>query len=143
MNVTRHVMMMLVMVALLVGMGGCKDDAVSRQTGAAESHAGHDHAGHDHSHAGHTHAGHDHAHAGMTPTGGIPAEVQLVNDICPVSGEKFERDSKYLARADHEGKAYGLCCSDCTDLFKGDTAKYLAKLEAREKAAATKEQATQ
>src|SRR5690606_28084774 len=97
MNLTRFVMMMTVALAMTLftfAAAVCPEESPTPP--AATSHAGHDHAGHTHDHA-------EAAHMGATPTGGVPADIVLANDTCPVSGEKFDRDSKYLAKVEHEG----------------------------------------
>lgn len=110
-------------------MAGCNDESAPVATTPSADHA--DHAGHDHD---------DHAAPGTksamgTHTGGVPADVVLVNTICPVSGEAFNRDDKTLSYFEHDGKNYGVCCSDCIALFKKDPKKYLAKLDAAQQKA--------
>lgn len=114
-------------------MTGCKEESspVASKPVAAAAKDAHDHAGHDH-------ADHDHAPTAKsamgTITGGVPADIKLVNTLCPVSGESFNRDDKTLSAFEYDGKHYGVCCSDCIALFKKDPAKYLAKLDTAQKA---------
>lgn len=112
-------------------MAGCNDESAPKTaTPAPTPSADHqDHAGHDHAdHA--DHAAPATKSAMGTHTGGVPADVVLVNTICPVSGEAFNRDDKTLSYFEHDGKNYGVCCSDCIALFKKNPEKYLAKLGA-------------
>lgn len=55
-------------------------------------------------------------------------------DVCLVSGEKLGSmgDPVELTEA---GTTVKLCCKECVDTFKGDTAKYLTKLTEATKAA--------
>lgn len=118
-------------------MTGCKDESapVASKAAATAAAAHDDHAGHDHDHA-------PAAKSAMgTITGGVPADVTLVNSICPVSGEAFDRNDKTLSTFEHDGKHYGVCCSDCIALFKKNPEKYLAKLDAAQKALDTSKDA--
>ena len=122
----------LALATTFILVAGCNDESapVANNTAAAQ----HDHTDHaDHS----DHASHDAtAKGGMgTITGGVPADVKLVNTICPVSGESFGRDDNTLSAFEHDGKHYGVCCSDCIAMFKKDPDKYLAKLQTAEEAA--------
>lgn len=57
--------------------------------------------------------------------------VKINNTICPVTGEKV--DMKNPVTVEHDGKVYNLCCPMCTDEFKKDPAKYIAKIDAQKK----------
>lgn len=112
---------------------GCNDESAPVASNNAARAAHSDHDGHSHG----DHATHDAPAKGSmgTITGGVPADITLVNTICPVSGESFNRDDKTLSAFEHDGKHYGVCCSDCIALFKKNPDKYLAKLQAAEAAA--------
>jgi YHS domain-containing protein len=48
------------------------------------------------------------------------------NTLCPVSDEKVGGHGEPTIVM-HNGKAYGLCCEDCTDEFNKDPEKYASK----------------
>ena len=52
------------------------------------------------------------------------------NKLCPVSGDPVSGTSF----VEYEGKRYGLCCSGCDKTFLSDPSKYIAQMEAKEKA---------
>lgn len=53
--------------------------------------------------------------------------VDLHNTVCPVSGDKVE-GSKLTET--YDGKAYHLCCADCTKDFKKNPKKYADEVAA-------------
>jgi len=55
---------------------------------------------------------------------------------CPVSGEKLGGMGKAYV-FDYKGQEVKLCCKDCKADFDKDPAKYIKKIEAANKAAAT------
>ncbi len=81
---------------------------------------------------------HDHGDAekgeGEGKAEGEQKEAKL-NAKCPVSGD--EADPKMTA--DYKGKTVAFCCEDCAKDFEKNPKKYLASLEAQEKAAAKKD----
>ena len=55
------------------------------------------------------------------------------NKFCPVSGDPVSGTSF----VEYQGKRYGLCCPMCEKPFLADPAKYIAQMEAKEKASAS------
>ena len=58
--------------------------------------------------------------------------VDVGNKLCPVMGGPVDGKNFVV----YEGKRYGLCCPGCDKTFLSDPAKYIAKMEAPEKASA-------
>ena len=56
-----------------------------------------------------------------------PAAKPAFNEVCPVSGEPVNPNSKTVELDD---KAYGFCCNSCEPKFNADPAKYSAKVSA-------------
>lgn len=65
---------------------------------------------------------------------GEEKEARL-NAKCPVSGD----DADPKMTADYKGKPVAFCCEDCAKDFEKNPKKYLASLEAQEKAAAAED----
>lgn len=65
---------------------------------------------------------------------GEEKEAKL-NAKCPVSGD----DADPKMTADYKGRAVAFCCEDCAKDFEKNPKKYLASLEAQDKAAAAEE----
>ena len=59
--------------------------------------------------------------------------VNVGNKICPVSGDPVSGTSF----VEYQGKRYGLCCPMCKAPFLKDPVKYIAQMEAKEKASAS------
>ena len=67
---------------------------------------------------------------------GTPAEVvDAGNTICPISGDPVNPEVTTV----YQGKRYSFCCPNCTDKFKKNPEKYLAKMAGGEKASETAE----
>ena len=60
--------------------------------------------------------------------------VDAGNKICPISGEPVSG----FAFVTYHGKRYGLCCPGCEKQFLSDPEKYIAQMEAKEKALSEK-----
>ena len=58
--------------------------------------------------------------------------VDVGNKMCPVMGGAVNGKDFVV----YEGKRYGLCCPGCDKTFLSDPAKYIAKVNAAELAAA-------
>lgn len=117
----------------IVLVTGCKDKSTPTAPAVPTTPAA---AQHDHAADAHDHATDASAKTAMGDiTGGVPADVKLVNTICPVSGEHFDRNDKSISAVEIKGKTYGVCCSDCIEMFKKNPDKYLAKLDAATKEA--------
>src|SRR3989338_4330388 len=58
----------------------------------------------------------------------------IVNKACPITGEAVDKSAIY----EYKGKVYGFCCPMCIEEFKKDPEKYVGKIEAESKGAATK-----
>jgi len=58
--------------------------------------------------------------------------VDVGNKYCPVMGGPIGGKDFVV----YQGKRYGLCCPGCGKTFLSDPAKYLAQMEAKEKASA-------
>ncbi len=84
----------------------------------------------DAKHEGDEHADDDKAH----PADGEAEEAKL-NAKCPVSGD----DADKAQLVEYKGKTVAFCCADCAKDFEKNPKKYLASLEAQEKAAAKKD----
>ncbi len=56
--------------------------------------------------------------------------VDVGNKYCPVMGGPIGGKDFVV----YQGKRYGLCCPGCGKTFLSDPAKYLAQMEAKEKA---------
>lgn len=52
------------------------------------------------------------------------------NKLCPVSGDPVSGQDF----VEYQGKRYGLCCPMCKAPFLSDPKKYIAQMEAKEKA---------
>jgi len=52
------------------------------------------------------------------------------NKICPVSGDPVSGNDFVI----YQAKRYGLCCPMCKGLFLKEPEKYIAQMEAKEKA---------
>lgn len=50
-----------------------------------------------------------------------------VTDVCPVSGEEIDKDTKITY--EFKGKTYRFCCPDCAEAFKKDPEKYIDKIK--------------
>jgi len=59
--------------------------------------------------------------------------VNAGNKLCPISGEPVSGTSF----VEYQGKRYGLCCPGCEKVFLSDPSKYIAQMEAKEKASAS------
>ncbi len=61
---------------------------------------------------------------------GTPATVKKAvavgNKICPVTGEKIDKDSEVTY--EYKGKIYSFCCRGCIVEFSKDPEKYIEKL---------------
>jgi len=57
---------------------------------------------------------------------------EVGNKICPVMGEKINKQSK--ATYEYQGKIYNFCCAGCIEEFKRNPGKYIKKIEAEKKA---------
>lgn len=77
----------------------------------------------------------EHEHDGDAEKGEAEAKEAKLNAKCPVSGD--DADPKMTAV--YKGKTVAFCCEDCAKDFEKNPKKYLASLEAQEKAAAAKE----
>lgn len=66
------------------------------------------------------------------PAGVEGQVVGVGNKYCPVGGDKVSGQDF----VEFEGKRYGLCCSMCKKDFLKDPAKFIAKMEQQEAAAA-------
>lgn len=53
--------------------------------------------------------------------------LEVVNDVCPVSGEKADAS----ITVDHDGRRVAFCCANCKVKFEADPAPYLAVLDAK------------
>ena len=62
--------------------------------------------------------------------------VEAGNKFCPISGDKVTEKGGSVV---YKGKKYGLCCPMCAKDFKKDPEKFIAKLNAKEKAPGTVE----
>ena len=58
--------------------------------------------------------------------------VDVGNKICPVMNGPVNGKDFVV----YEGKRYGLCCPGCDQTFLSEPAKYIAQMEAKEKASA-------
>ena len=63
------------------------------------------------------------------------AKEAKLNAKCPVSGDDVDE----AMTADYKGRTVAFCCEDCAKDFEKDPKKYLASLEAQDKAAAAKD----
>lgn len=61
--------------------------------------------------------------------------VDAGNTICPISGDPVNPEVTTV----YQGKRYSFCCPNCTDKFKKNPEKYLAKMAGKEKASETVE----
>ena len=62
-----------------------------------------------------------------TDTAAATAPVEVGNKICPVSGEKIEKNAMGdPVKIEHNGKMYNLCCPMCVKDFNKDPDKYAA-----------------
>lgn len=55
------------------------------------------------------------------------ADGKIVNDRCPVMGNKVGSDTPY--KTAYEGKTIGFCCASCVDSFNKNPEKYEANLK--------------
>ena len=51
---------------------------------------------------------------------------EVVNNVCPVMGEKVSSNTKY--RTEYKDRTVGFCCASCIKDFKANPAKYEDKL---------------
>ena len=58
------------------------------------------------------------------------AIVDAGNKLCPISGEPVSGKDFTV----YNGKRYGFCCAGCDKKFLSDPEKYIAQMEAKEKA---------
>ena len=58
--------------------------------------------------------------------------MDVGNKMCPVMDGPVNGKNFVV----YEGKRYGLCCPGCDKTFLSDPAKYIAQMEAKEKAVA-------
>jgi len=58
--------------------------------------------------------------------------IDVGNKICPVTGEKINKDVgegfKPSPTYEYEGKVYNFCCAGCIDVFKKEPQKYIDKI---------------
>ena len=57
-------------------------------------------------------------------------EGEVINDFCPVTGDKIDKDTPYITV--YKGKTIGFCCGSCPKAFKSNPEKYMSELEKQE-----------
>ncbi|MGD9015555.1 MAG: YHS domain-containing protein [Candidatus Omnitrophota bacterium] len=55
------------------------------------------------------------------------AEAGVVNTVCPVMGNKIDKDTPYTV--EYNGKIIGFCSAECMDMFQAEPEKYLDNLK--------------
>lgn len=58
---------------------------------------------------------------------GAEKAVAVGNRICPVTGEKIDKNSEVTY--EYKGKVYSFCCRGCIVEFSKDPEKYIGKLK--------------
>jgi len=114
-----YILTLLSSLLLAVGIAGCKSGGASE--GAASAPAHHEHG------EGH----HEHTTTATTAAVSAPSVFDAAPAVgakatCPVSGEVFTVEAD-TDRAEHDGKHYVFCCSNCVDKFKADPSKFAGK----------------
>lgn len=61
-------------------------------------------------------------HHAPPPEGPPPRSTSRLNTICPVLGEPVNERSRRLT---YRGRAYAVCCIDCSEKFQDDPEAYL------------------
>lgn len=111
---------------LALGVVGCKSGGTSEGAastpGTTTATTAHDHHDGDH----HAAEGH-HDHAGEdAPVAFDTAPAVGTMAKCPISGEVFKVEAD-TDRAEHDGKHYVFCCSNCSEKFNSDPAQFVSK----------------
>ena len=60
-------------------------------------------------------------------TGVTAKEVEVTNDVCPMSGKEISKDTPH--RAECKGKTIGFCGKGCAKKFKANPDNYCGNIE--------------
>jgi YHS domain-containing protein len=70
---------------------------------------------------------HGKAMAAGTEVADAPQDAKIINDTCPVLGNKVTSDTPY--KLNYMGKTIGFCCAGCPAAFKKNPDKYAAGIK--------------
>ncbi len=108
MNVKKIHLMIVVLFAGLVLLGGCKKSEPASPATPAATTQGHE--------------GHEHAAASTEPAKENVAAVEQTT--CPIMGGAIDKN----IFTEYKGKKVYFCCPDCKAKFQADPEKYVANL---------------